>query len=703
MSSKYLNDSGLAYFWSKIKAWCNAVFAPIVHNQASNTINAMTGYSKPSSGSAITTSDSLNQALGKLEVKVDAIDDSNYMHLTGNEIVAGTKTFSNIISGSIDGNAATATEADHLSPHPLGTDYEMTAADFPNAGYYSVSTFKDNTTSAPSGNVGDYRLYAFSGNFYFNDFLCTSPRQNSLFFGHFWEGVFQGWHELCTLDTDQIITGTKTFTKIIRCKSNDVTRGTAPSASIELGLTVRDSANNNIGALTTFYNTNKSSFTGIYAYNTTVASGTNIGSLGIGCDASGNVYTKAPTPATSDNSTQIATTAFVKNQGYITSSGNAATATKLATARTINGTSFDGSANITTASWGTARNISISDSDGTNTGSAVSVNGSDNATLKLPSTIKASLTGNAAGLDSTSLGSNYEMTHTDFYGKGIGIWKVGFKDGTTSAPRFNDGDFAIMKLYNTTGTTYAQFLCMSPRRDIIYFGKFWDGTWQKWNEIFSSAQHARFVEGNTIHRASDTSAVWVCGGTSISSSSFICVTGQSDANAGTFSCVAKKGSTSSSLVGTYDGNLTWNGQTIQTSSDARLKTSLSSVPDGVLDAWSGVDWGQFKFLAAIEEKGDSARRHVGLIAQQVLAAFDAQGMDACDYGIACHDVWDDEYYEDTVTGEKTLINKAGETWMIRYTEALCMEAAYQRRENARLRARIADLEERLAALELKAS
>lgn len=39
--------------------------------------------------------------------------------------------------------------------------------------------------------------------------------------------------------------------------------------------------------------------------------------------------------------------------------GNAATATKLQTARTINGTSFNGSANITTANWGTARTLSI--------------------------------------------------------------------------------------------------------------------------------------------------------------------------------------------------------------------------------------------------------------------------------------------------------------------------------------------------------
>lgn len=74
--------------------------------------------------------------------------------------------------------------------------------------------------------------------------------------------------------------------------------------------------------------------------------------------------------------------------------GNAASATKLQTARTINGTSFNGSANITTANWGTARNITIT--DGTNTSTAVSVNGSANVALKLPATIKANLTGNAA-------------------------------------------------------------------------------------------------------------------------------------------------------------------------------------------------------------------------------------------------------------------------------------------------------------------
>ena len=80
--------------------------------------------------------------------------------------------------------------------------------------------------------------------------------------------------------------------------------------------------------------------------------------------------------------------------------GNAATATKLQTARTINGTSFDGSANITTANWGTARNIAIRDCNSSNTGTAVSVNGSQAYYLLMPSSARFTGTlgvGNSSG------------------------------------------------------------------------------------------------------------------------------------------------------------------------------------------------------------------------------------------------------------------------------------------------------------------
>ncbi|MBO7210862.1 MAG: hypothetical protein J6V44_07620 [Methanobrevibacter sp.] len=68
----------------------------------------------------------------------------------------------------------------------------------------------------------------------------------------------------------------------------------------------------------------------------------------------------------------------------ISISGDAATATKLKTARTINGTSFDGSSNITTANWGTARTVSISSTAGT---TGTSVNGSANVSLVIPKTM----------------------------------------------------------------------------------------------------------------------------------------------------------------------------------------------------------------------------------------------------------------------------------------------------------------------------
>lgn len=96
-----------------------------------------------------------------------------------------------------------------------------------------------------------------------------------------------------------------------------------------------------------------------------------------------------------DKTSELSRT-HVGTSPYALTSDNVASATKLQTARAINGTSFDGTANITTSLWGTARNIGIVNSDGTGTAVTTSVNGSANVNLKLPSTIKASLSGNAS-------------------------------------------------------------------------------------------------------------------------------------------------------------------------------------------------------------------------------------------------------------------------------------------------------------------
>lgn len=79
-------------------------------------------------------------------------------------------------------------------------------------------------------------------------------------------------------------------------------------------------------------------------------------------------------------------------------------ANSLVTARTINGTSFNGSANITTSNWGTARTITIG-----NTGK--SVNGSANVSWSL-SEIGAAAASHNHGLLHDSLGVAVANTTT---------------------------------------------------------------------------------------------------------------------------------------------------------------------------------------------------------------------------------------------------------------------------------------------------
>lgn len=53
----------------------------------------------------------------------------------------------------------------------------------------------------------------------------------------------------------------------------------------------------------------------------------------------------------------------------------------------------------------------------------------------------------------------------------------------------------------------------------------------------------------------------------------------------------------------------------------------------------------FKFNDAVEAKGDGARIHVGVMAQEVAAAFEAEGLDPTKYAMFCHDKWEDKFVE----------------------------------------------------------
>ena len=51
---------------------------------------------------------------------------------------------------------------------------------------------------------------------------------------------------------------------------------------------------------------------------------------------------------------------------------------------------------------------------------------------------------------------------------------------------------------------------------------------------------------------------------------------------------------------------------------------------------------KFRWIDAVQEKGDDARIHVGIIAQDLKAAFEAEGLDAGRYAMFTSDTWTDE-------------------------------------------------------------
>lgn len=79
----------------------------------------------------------------------------------------------------------------------------------------------------------------------------------------------------------------------------------------------------------------------------------------------------------------------------------------------------------------------------------------------------------------------------------------------------------------------------------------------------------------------------------------------------------------------------------------------------------------FKFNDAVELKGDAARIHVGVIAQDVVDAFAAEGLDATRYGLLCYDEWDAQ--PEQVDADGTVLapaQKAENRYGVRYDELL---------------------------------
>ena len=105
-------DTANAVAWGNVSGK-PSTFAPAAHNQASNTINAMTGYAKADAAAAIATTDSLNTAIGKLEKALDGKQASGSYVTTSRKV--NNKALSSDITLTASDVGAAATSHNHAS------------------------------------------------------------------------------------------------------------------------------------------------------------------------------------------------------------------------------------------------------------------------------------------------------------------------------------------------------------------------------------------------------------------------------------------------------------------------------------------------------------------------------------------------------------------------------------------------------------
>ena len=157
-------------------------------------------------------------------------------------------------------------------------------------------------------------------------------------------------------------------------------------------------------------------------------------------------------------------------------------------------------------------------------------------------------------------------------------------------------------------------------------------------------------------------------------------------------------------------------------SDRDAKMDILPIDDAVLDAWATLGYMQYRLKDAVAAKGEAARTHAGLIAQDIREAFESAGLNPFKYGVLCYDEWEQELLEHPAEYEwitvpavlddegneveperqeqgelikeawTEVVREAGHRYSVRYEEAFALECALQRRTTERLEQRLAALE-----------
>lgn len=730
MATKFLDYTGLGYFCSKIKAWCNATFAAITHNHASNAVNVMTGYSKPNSTSAITTSDTLNQAIGKLEKAIDDADISNVVHITGREVITGEKVIKNLGNWITEGNATSSRLIFNNSlidrtTDPVNSSYESIVfldknsdidLDYSNRlGVIEYCKFPENTSS----NYGYFNIKYYdpeTTDSTISSELLLGKARNGTCFARVTETPDSG-----TLSNNDILTRNwiPKDTRIVHTTGNETISGNKSFSNTIIGNTYyafkrdvnnqrtiftggTDDGNSSGGLLSLYgkdYSNNNGGFglvarkdantaaelfgyanghlewNGESLYNLVHRSGNETingyktfsssiyANEGVIIEASAVIDSVSQTHKIKFNINNASLNAgvwdythdkwvwFISPSGVSSFYGNSSTATKLATARNLQ------------VALGSTTAVTF---DGSNNQNSIPVSG----TLAVAN----------GGTGLTSLNTFVRTTGDQTV--------AGVKTFSSSPVVARSNPYIIIK----------------------------DTDFTKGNN--SNCYTGLLLNSND---SSNDSACRVLAQSDSSSQMALVFYAHKNISGSTASIIIElltgdnhyfmpRGSDNNGIINLGGGSNKWKQlyatTTTISTSDERMKDSINSVSDTILDAWEDIEWYTFKYKDAIKEKGiEKARIHNGLIAQRVIKTFKKYGLDASKYGFYCYDKWDDRYEtvpevdeQGNETGKKIqkLLTKAGNQYSIRYEEALCMEAAYQRRKNKILENRISELERQVS-------
>lgn len=181
----------------------------------------------------------------------------------------------------------------------------------------------------------------------------------------------------------------------------------------------------------------------------------------------------------------------------------------LTTARAINGTNFDGTGNITTANWGTARNLN-----------GVSVNGSTNYNIPVEN-YYCNVNDNNTNLYHRILTSDIAtgkyvdksiiiVMHSGYHGGGFGIAKIAFRTNEIANAGTSDGEIKWLVRHGFAADALVFNLMSQPRSacmDVFYKspGAYAGMTWYVLSENGRSAGHSEiWTKYNT--NASGTNA-----------------------------------------------------------------------------------------------------------------------------------------------------------------------------------------------------